>query len=176
MLLLYNVVTIWEEHTNSIYYDAKTYEDIDALLHSGKPVIIAFGADYCPACQNYLPYINELNTLYKDEIIIKFVDTVENEEIRSLYNIELIPSTLFFTSYGKAYRPSDDMDIDESERYDGEPLYTSETIEIVNGDDLGFNAAFEYGQGEHGELVYCKYVGLIDMVHLKQIATDLLKE
>jgi thiol-disulfide isomerase/thioredoxin len=176
ILLYHGAVAISRGNTDSIYYDAKSYDDIDTMLHSGKPVIIAFGADYCPVCENYLPYIKELNALYGDEIIVKFVDTVENEEIRSVYNIELIPSTLFFTRSGEVYKPSDEIEIDKSEQYDGELRYKSEIAIKVNGDDIGYNTAFEYGMGKQEKLVYCKYVGLIDMTHLKQIAEDLLKE
>lgn len=157
-----------------IGYNAKNYKDIDALLHSDKPVIVVFGADYCPTCENYMPYIKELNALYGNKINIKYVDVVENEEIRSVYNIELIPSTIFFADNGKVWQPDNDLEIETSEHYDGERRYVSEMAKIVDGEMIGVNKAFEYGQGEYGELIYCKYIGLIDMVHLKQIASELL--
>ncbi len=177
LFLYFNVLAVLRSHdVDAIQYDAESQTDIEALLRFGKPVIVAFEADYCPTCENYVPYIKELRALYGDKICIKYVDVAANEEIRNVYNIELIPSTIFFTSDGKVYRPGNDLTLDESERYDGDRRYVSETAKIVNGESLDLNGAFEYGQGEHGELIYCKYIGLIDMVQLKQIAADLLEE
>ncbi|MCM1544711.1 MAG: thioredoxin family protein [Ruminococcus sp.] len=175
VLLLHLGAMIWQNN-ESIQYDAKTTEDINAVLQAEKPAIIVFGADYCPTCENYIPYIKELNELYGHKITIKFVDTVKNEEIRNVYNIELIPSTIFFESDKKVYMPDGNLEIDDSERYDGKIRYSSETVRVISGESVDANTAFEYGQTEYGEMAYCKYIGLIDMVHLKQIATDLINE
>ena len=53
-----------------------------------------------------------------------------------------------------------------------ERRYISDAIDVVHGDDLVLNNVYEYGASKSGELVYCKYEGLRDMVELKQIAED----
>ena len=48
-----------EENTD-FEYDADTLEDIDKLKGQNKPIIIMLGADYCPTCKNYKPYVKEM--------------------------------------------------------------------------------------------------------------------
>ena len=49
-------------------------------------------------------------------------------------------------------------------------------LEEVNGKDAAMHPAFEYGFTKEQALVYCKFVGLIDMIQLRQIAGQLLTE
>lgn len=156
-----------------ISYNADTMAEIDELKKHGKPMIIAFGADYCPTCVNYKPYIKELHTLYGDEIIIKYIDTVEHEAIRQEYNIELIPSTIFYYANGGIFLPGEEIAVSEPEIFDGEKKHESESLCAVTGAELGLNDFFEFGINKHDEGVYCKYVGLLDLVELKEIAEDL---
>ena len=72
----------------AIDFDADTMDEINELKTEGKPIIVVFGADYCPTCVSYRPYIKELNRIYGEGIVIKYIDTVEHESIRKEYNIE----------------------------------------------------------------------------------------
>lgn len=166
-----------QPHSN-IEYDADTISDINFIKEYDKPVIVVFGADYCPICVNYKPYIKEVNQIYRDEITVKYVDTSVHEDIRKEYNIELIPSTLFFYADGSAYVPTNEIDVDENEEEVNERKYISDKYTIVEGSyfPMAINYKFEYAIDSDGELAYCKYIGLLDMLQLDQIAKDLLKK
>lgn len=155
-------------------FDANTFEEIESLKEAGKPMIIAFGADYCPTCVNYRPYVDALAAEYEESIIVKYIDTEKNEPIRYEYNIELIPSTIFYDGYGAVYIPSEDVALTAFEDLVESREYVSDKIEICTGDKLALDDNFEYGVNAEGELVYCKYAGLIEMTQLRQIAEELL--
>lgn len=158
-----------------IEFDAETMEEIDKLKEEKKPIIVVFGADYCPTCRNYMPYIRELAEKYKDKVIIKHVDTVKHENIRKLYNIEIVPSTIIYDANGDAYKPSENVNVSENTEKVEERKYISEDIIIRTGENLGLNNKFEYGQDKKNRIVYTKYVGLIDILQLENIIEDLLK-
>lgn len=159
---------------DSIDFDANTADEINDLKSDGKPMIIVFGADYCPICISYRPYIKELNRIYGEKIVIKYIDTVAHEGIRKEYNIELIPSTVFYYADGTIYRPRDNIEVNPTNETVSDFKYVSDTITIISGDELNLNNSFEYGVNEYGELVYCKFVGLLEMFQLIEIAEELL--
>lgn len=158
----------------AIDFDANTRGEVDELKKEGKPMIIVFGADYCPMCISYKPYIKELNRIYGEEIVIKYIDVVEHESIRKEYNIELVPSTIFYYANGEIYRPNDSIEVEPTTEVVEEYKYVSDKITIIDGDELALNNSFEYGIDENKELVYCKFVGLLEMLQIEQIAEELL--
>lgn len=158
----------------AIDFDADTMNQVNELKNEGKPIIVVFGADYCPSCISYRPYIKELNRIYGEEIIIRYIDTVEHESIRKEYNIELIPSTIFYYADGEAYRPNDSIEVEPTNETVTEKKYASDTITIMSGDQLNLNSSFEYGMDVYGKLVYCKFVGPLEMLQIEQIAEELL--
>lgn len=178
---IFNTITIKRMNENNINYEeikfeAETMEEIEALKKYKKPIIVVFGADYCPTCRNYMPYVKEMYAKYKDKIIIKHIDTVEHKAIRKLYNIEFIPSTIFYDKNGDAYKPSEEINVNESNEKAEERKYQSDNIMIKTGEELGLNNKFEYGQDESGKIVYTKYTGLIDMDQFEKIIEELLQQ
>ena len=183
--------------------DADSIEDIEMLKEEGKPLIVVFGADYCPTCVSYKPYVREIARLYGDEITVKFVDTVAHEDIRYDYNIEFIPSTIFFNADGSIFTPDENIEVYESEEHVDDPIYVSEVTKIVPGSAFGANDFFEYGvfstdiildyempdpdatsidaepgvihkEFKAGSPAYCKYVGYLEIQQLAAIAEALI--
>ena len=165
-----------QSQNSDIEYDADTISDINLIKEENKPTIVVFGADYCPTCVNYKPYVKEINRIYGDEITIRYVDTSVHVDIRKEYNIELIPSTLFFNGDGSVYIPTDEIEVDENEEEIDERKYISEQYTLVEGSYFKANNKFEYAIDNNRKLAYCKYIGLLDMLQLEQIAEDLLKK
>ncbi|MDL2227672.1 thioredoxin [Bacteroidales bacterium OttesenSCG-928-K03] len=60
-----------------------------------KPALIDFYADWCSPCRMLAPILEELAEEYKDEIYIYKVDTEENKELTSIFNIRGIPTMIF---------------------------------------------------------------------------------
>lgn len=158
-----------------ITFDASTMEEIDELRNQGKAVIVVFDADYCPTCINYKPYVKEIANLYQEDVIVKYVDTVDHEEIRKEYNIELIPSTIFFDKDGNVYKPALDLNVTSSNETIDERRYVSDDIQIADVTELNVNQQFEYGINQDQEIVYCKFVGLLDLIQFEEIIIELIQ-
>lgn len=163
---------IWE---NVILQEVSSVEDIDEWRNSGKPFMVIFGADYCSACINYKPYIKAIADSYAGEVIVKYVDTEENKSIREVYNIEAIPSTLFFEKDGTPYKPSQGLNVTKEEEAGEERIYVSEQFRIAKENEVLFNDQFEYGIDNDGELAYCKFQGFLDMIQLEEICMELIQ-
>lgn len=71
----------------------KNYKE---LIESGKAILLDFNALWCMPCKQLSPIINDLETEYKDKIVIGKVDVDENNDITVEYNIRNIPALLFF--------------------------------------------------------------------------------
>ena len=79
--------------------------DIDApadeLKYRGdKPAIVDFYASWCGPCRALAPVLEELAAEYGDQIYIYKVDTDEQSELASYFNIRSIPTLLFIPMEG----------------------------------------------------------------------------
>jgi len=59
------------------------------------PCLIDFYADWCGPCRSVAPTLEELATEYNGKLEIYKVDTEEERELASVFNIQSIPSLLF---------------------------------------------------------------------------------
>lgn len=165
-----------KKNSENIFYHADTIEEINELKKEGKPLIVVFGADYCPMCINYKPYVKEFDELFSGEVIVKYIDTVEHEAIRKEYNIELVPSTLFFDKNGEPFNPSSELSLPMNDEIIEERNYISEQFKIANNEELNLNNQFEFGITENKEIGYCKYVGILDLIQLEEIFLELIRQ
>ena len=69
---------------------------------------------------------------YKDKVIIKHVDTVKHENIRKLYNIEIVPSTIIYDANGDAYKPSENVNVSENTEKVEERKYHVHANLVIN--------------------------------------------
>lgn len=86
--------------------------DLDLLTSYGLPVIIDFGSDSCAPCQEMAPALESMNVKMQGKAIIKFVDVWENVDAANGFPIQVIPTQLFIDMEGKAYVPSDNIQIE----------------------------------------------------------------
>lgn len=161
---------------DDVFVQAQTIEDINVLKQENKPLIVVFGADYCPTCINYKPYIKEMAELYSEQVDIKYVDTVDCEDIRDDYNIEFIPSTLFFDKEGNPYKPSKDLEVIRSDEKTDDRQYISAEYMIAEDEHFDYNDQFEYGLDKNNNHAYTKFVGLLDMLQLEEIIIELIQD
>ncbi len=77
-----------------IELDGKNFEH--EVLKSEKPVIIDFWAPWCGPCRIFSPVIEGLEKEYDGKIKFCKMNTDENQEIASKYNIMSIPTVLLF--------------------------------------------------------------------------------
>ncbi len=77
-------------------------KNLDQWVYEGdKPCIIDFYADWCPPCKKIAPILKELAADYKDDIIIYKVNIDNEQELKTLFGIQSIPSLLFVPAKGK---------------------------------------------------------------------------
>jgi thioredoxin 1 len=84
---------------------AKTIAQIEVkeVQPQGKPLprLVDLGAGKCIPCKMMKPILDDLMTNYAGTFKTEFIDVWENEEAAKPYNINLIPTQIFFGSDGK---------------------------------------------------------------------------
>jgi thioredoxin 1 len=79
----------------------KTIEVTDSsfekeVLHAEKPVLVDFGADWCPPCKAISPLVDSLAAEYEGKAIIAKLDVDANPQITSRYGVRNLPTLLIF--------------------------------------------------------------------------------
>ena len=72
-----------------------TSENFQALVNTGKPIMLDFWATWCGPCRMVGPVIEELAKEYEGKAIIGKCDIEEDEELPQRFGIRNIPTTLF---------------------------------------------------------------------------------
>ncbi|MHC4881034.1 MAG: thioredoxin family protein [Planctomycetota bacterium] len=82
----------------------QTYQKVegladDSVIGKGKPVLLELGSHSCIPCKKMMPILDELST-EQTAFIVSFVDVWAVEGKGSQYNVELIPTQIFFDKDG----------------------------------------------------------------------------
>jgi len=70
-------------------------------LTSGQPVVADFGRGTCIPCKMMKPILDELKQTYKGRAEVFIFDIDEYSDLTEQYNINLIPTQIFFDKQGK---------------------------------------------------------------------------
>jgi thioredoxin len=70
-------------------------------LENDKPCIIDFYADWCQPCKIVAPILEELAKEYEGKLNIYKINTEEQPELSSVFNIKNIPTMLFCPKDGQ---------------------------------------------------------------------------
>lgn len=65
------------------------------------PQMIDLGAGKCIPCKLMKPILDELKRDYKEQFKVTFIDVWENPDEAKKYNINLIPTQIFYDASGK---------------------------------------------------------------------------
>jgi thioredoxin 1 len=71
----------------------------DTVIGKGKPVLLELGSHSCVPCKKMMPILAELST-EQSAFTVSFIDVWAAEEKSEQYNIELIPTQIFFDKDG----------------------------------------------------------------------------
>jgi len=74
---------------------------VDQARRSGKPSVIDFGREGCGPCDMMTPILAELQKTYTGQCNVLFCHVGENPILASRYNVQTIPTQVFFDKEGK---------------------------------------------------------------------------
>lgn len=94
------VVKLTAQEFQNLVWDYKKNPQ-EWVFKGDQPVIIDFYADWCRPCKMIAPIMVELSTEYKGKVRIYKVNTDEQRELASLFNISSIPAVLYIPKTGK---------------------------------------------------------------------------
>jgi thioredoxin 1 len=66
------------------------------VLHADTPVLVDFGAEWCPPCKMIAPIIDSLAVEYAGKAKITKLDVDENAQATTKYNVRNLPTLLIF--------------------------------------------------------------------------------
>jgi thioredoxin 1 len=73
----------------------------EQLTGKGLPVMLDLGSDQCIPCKMMAPIIEELKADYAEKLTVHFLDVRKLPALSKLYNIQLIPTQIFYDASGK---------------------------------------------------------------------------
>jgi thioredoxin 1 len=73
----------------------------EQLTGKGLPVMIDLGSDQCIPCKMMAPILEELKSEYSETLTVHFLDVRKLPALSKLYNIQLIPTQIFYDATGK---------------------------------------------------------------------------
>ncbi len=76
-------------------------EPAPASIPKTLPKLVDLGADKCVPCKMMAPVLEELKKEHAGKLEVLFIDVWKNPEAANPYNINLIPTQIFFGADGK---------------------------------------------------------------------------
>ncbi len=70
------------------------------LVESGLPRLVDLGAEKCIPCKMMAPILDELRNEYKGKLDVVFIDVNKNPNAIQEYEIDLIPTQIFYDASG----------------------------------------------------------------------------
>jgi len=68
----------------------------ELVLHSDKPVLVDFWAEWCGPCRMIAPILEDISKEYAGKAVVAKCDVDNSPRITSQYGIRNIPTVLFF--------------------------------------------------------------------------------
>lgn len=81
----------------------------EEVLRADSPVLVEFWRENCPPCRRMARVVDELSEDYAGRVKVVRLDTEASEEMISLYEIESVPTFIYFKDGYEVARASGSM-------------------------------------------------------------------
>ena len=85
----------------SLATSSATDELVTQAKSAGKPLIADFGLGFCMQCKKQAAILEEIRKFYGDKVVLRMVNVNMEQTLTSRYEVELIPTLVFFDGTGK---------------------------------------------------------------------------
>lgn len=111
VILVISVITVLQIKRNNSQQKTSVTADVaatvdepvqpDQLIGKKLPKLVDLGSDQCIPCKEMAPILEELKTEYSVRFRVEFLDVRKDPALGTAYNIQLIPTQIFFDATGK---------------------------------------------------------------------------
>jgi thioredoxin 1 len=99
-LAIFIVVAVLSGAGSSLAASPAADELVAMAKSAGKPVIADFGLGFCNQCKKQAEILKEIREAYGEKVIVRMVNVGKEQALSSRYEVELIPTLVFFDSTG----------------------------------------------------------------------------
>ena len=80
--------------SNLVHVDDTNFEQV--VLKADKPVIVDFGAEWCPPCKARDPIVDNIANNYAGKAVVAHVDVDNAQQTAMKFRIMSVPTVMFF--------------------------------------------------------------------------------
>ena len=100
-LAIFIVLTVLPGAGPSLAASPAGDELVTLAKSGGKPLIADFGLGFCMQCRKQAATLEEIRKAYGDKVVLRMVNVNKEQALTSRYEVELIPTLVFFDGTGK---------------------------------------------------------------------------
>lgn len=80
--------------------------NFETIIDSDTPVLVDFFAEWCGPCKTQSPILKEIATELGEKVKVIKIDVDKNQEIAMKYQIQGVPTLMFFKNRKQFFRQS----------------------------------------------------------------------
>jgi len=77
-------------------FEVNGHKFTEQVLESPLPVLVEFGADWCPPCKMLAPTVNALAQKYEGKLLVGMIDADQYPEFVEEYGVMGLPTLILF--------------------------------------------------------------------------------